>query len=389
MRYATSRGLPAVLVCLALGTGCGDRPPAPAVASRDSAGIRIVDAPGADVPLPWTLTEFRRLGGADSGAAAFSGADPQTVGVDSLGRIYVLDTGAHRVAVFDSSGTVLRVMGRQGGGPGEMQFPGVISVAADGTVDVLDYGKSAIVRFGPAGEILPQVPLTGGFPQGQVLHQGDTLLAIFADYEEHETVLRFSVATPRDTASLMSLSFPTPGMTRFNCVGLNMPRVFTPRLVMGGWGHLAAVARQTPYEVNLFRDGRLAGSVRREIPPEPGNTAALERQYPEGMTLRFGSGGGGKCVITVSELQEKLGVADVVPQIRAVTITADGTLWVKRYTFPDEPERTDVFAGDGAYLGTLTGRGLPLGTIGRDVLLFVLEEEDTGAKVVGMFRVTR
>jgi hypothetical protein len=61
---------------------------------------------------------------------------------------------------------------------------------------------------------------------------------------------------------------------------------------------------------------------------------------------------------------------------------------VRRFTFPDESPITDVFDREGAYLGTLRGRGLPLGWLGRDVILFPIEDEATGVTVVGLFRLT-
>src|SRR5690606_7454703 len=81
---------------------------------------------------------------------------PTSVGTDGEGRLYVLDRPNHRVVVFDAAGRHLRVLGREGGGPGELQWPFNMSVAPDGTVSVYDAGKHALVRFGPDGEVLDE-----------------------------------------------------------------------------------------------------------------------------------------------------------------------------------------------------------------------------------------
>ena len=92
------------LVLLSFLAGACDRDAAPEVVGRDSAGVRIVDAPAADTPLPWTLSEIRRLGGADSGPASFTEASAWSVGTDRAGNIYVLDRLNSQVAVFDTAG---------------------------------------------------------------------------------------------------------------------------------------------------------------------------------------------------------------------------------------------------------------------------------------------
>ena len=51
--------------------------------------------------------------------------------VDAGGRIYVLDSGNHRVQVFEADGTFLRSFGKEGQGPGEFVRPEWIALAGD------------------------------------------------------------------------------------------------------------------------------------------------------------------------------------------------------------------------------------------------------------------
>ncbi len=350
----------------------------------DSAGVRIVASPGDDRPLPWPLTEIRRIGGADSGAASFSTANPSTVAVDDRGLVYVLDAEAKQVAVFDTSGAVIRVMGREGGGPGEMQFPIVLQADSRGTVEVVDIAKGALVRFGPEGEILPEVPMSqlGGI-EGTPHRMGDSTLMLVAHHENQERVTRLQLATPTDTTVLAETRAKAQ-MVQFSCVGIQLPPPFTGRLLLAPWGRLAAVTVQSPYVVDLFRDGRLVSSLRRDVVPVPSDDAAIRRLYPEGFVVRFG--GGGKCVVPVAEFREKVPVAPSVPLIRDLALAPDGTVWVQRYTFDDEPPRVDVFGPSGGYLGTLEGKPVPLGFAG-DLVLFSVTDSTTGGQTIGVWRV--
>lgn len=59
------------------------------------------------------------------------------------GRIYVSDTHAHDVKVFDEQGALLSVIGRRGAGAGEFNFPTYLAVA-DGALYVTDTLNSRI-----------------------------------------------------------------------------------------------------------------------------------------------------------------------------------------------------------------------------------------------------
>ena len=60
-----------------------------------------------------------------------------------------------------------------------------------------------------------------------------------------------------------------------------------------------------------------------------------------------------------------------------------------RYTFEGETPATDVFDAEGRYLGTVTGKGAPLGFLGKDLVLFPIDNADDGTSIVGIYRITR
>lgn len=352
---------------------------------RDSAGVRIALGPLEDRPVEWTLTEVFRLGGADDGPGSFSSAYPATVGTDRAGRIYVLDGQAFRVEVFDREGKHLRFLGQKGGGPGELDHPGFLVVADDGVVNVLDYAKLALVRWSPEGEILPLVRPDAPFTTGPPTIWGDTLIHVRERYGQNSRAANLRIVAGVDTVDLPGIESPTAGMVMFSCVGLNLPPLFSRAVAFGARDGRIAVTHQVPYEVDLFDGLRLVRRIRRALPTAAPTAADVDRLYPEGMKVEFG--GGGSCTVPAKELFEKQGVAPQLPLIKSVAIGPRRLLWVERYTFPREPARLDLFDREGRYLGTLTGKRLPLGFVGEDVVLFPEEDPATGVIQVVAYRI--
>ncbi|MEO8201825.1 MAG: 6-bladed beta-propeller [Gemmatimonadota bacterium] len=380
-----------VVALLSVVLGACNRKSAPSeVVGRDSAGVRIIDVASADQPLPWSFTEVRRLGGADSGPGAFTEANGYTVATDAMGLIYVLDPLASQVQVFDTTGHAVRSMGRKGGGPGEFQWPASVTVRPNGEVNVFDIGKQSLVRFAADGSMLPQLSLQPyGFPASQLRLTGDTLIMVVPRQTDNEKyrVMRLRMVSPRDSIEIARDSAPTPGLVMFSCVGMNIPAPFSSDLAWGSLGSRVAVTRRVPYVVDVYDQGRLVSSVRRNLPTITATTEHVSRLYPDGMKVKFGNGG--ECTITSREILEKLGAGGQVPLIKGIAFGADSTLWVERYTFADEEPSVDVFGSAGRYLGTLDGKSLPLGFAGPDLVLFPLEDEATGAKLVGIYRINR
>ena len=350
----------------------------------DSAGVTIATGPTEDRLLDWTLTELFRLGGAEEGPGSFTSAYPITVGTDAQGRIYVLDSPEFRVEVFDRDGRHLRFLGRKGGGPGELDFPNVLTVEPAGIVGVQDIAKRAFVRWGPDGEVLPVLRIEGFLQYGATL-RGDTMVYIHQTYAERSRGSRLRITTPSDTVDLPGIENATGGMVMFTCMGFNSPPLFARDVAYSVADSRIAMTHQVPYQVDLYDGFGWVRSVRRAIPPETPTAQHVGRLYPDGLQM---TGGAGTCTTPASELYEKLGVSSQLPLIRAVALDPRGRLWVERYTFKDEPARVDVFDREGHYLGSLTGKNLPLGFVGENVVLFPEEDPDTGVIQVVAYRIS-
>lgn len=358
--------------------------------TTDSSGVAIVVGPAADSALPWTLTEVRRIGGADTGVASFTQFSTSSVATDGRNTIAVLDwSGTERIQLFDSSGTWLRSVGAKGGGPGELQSPSGITMDPGGRILAFDYEKMAVVQWTADGSSTGETKWNGerGFPWGVPRMMGDTMLVVVQVTDSLQRVIRLERRVPGGTVAVDSTVGPAPTMVMLSCVGLALPPLFTGELAWSMGSNMIATTAQSRYVVDVREGGRLVRSVRRAITPVAATNADAARLYPEGMKVRFG--GGRECVTPSSEVAEKIGVAPTLPLVKAVAVAPDGTLWVQRFTFEGETPSVDLFDREGRYLGTVVGKPVPLGFLGNELVLFPIENADDGTRVIGVYRITR
>ena len=99
-------------------------------------------APAQDLPL----VDVRP--GPEYGARPGDGLSmPTDVAVGVEGRVYVVDSGRHRVAYYDAAGNPLGYFGSEGKEDGELQGPVGIAAGPDGSVYVADRGNQRLQVF--------------------------------------------------------------------------------------------------------------------------------------------------------------------------------------------------------------------------------------------------
>ena len=111
------------------------------------------------------LTAIKQLGATGAaGTAAGQFSYPRAVAVDAEGKVYVADTGNHRIQVFNADGAFLRQFGSlckldtkqgcQGDGGGQFNEPWGIAVGADGSIYVSDTWNHRIHKFDKDGKFV-------------------------------------------------------------------------------------------------------------------------------------------------------------------------------------------------------------------------------------------
>jgi hypothetical protein len=109
-------------------------------------------APAQGTASRWSFTIEQRYG-ERPGTELVS---VQTIAVDGAGRLYVADSRPAAVKVFSPDGTLLRVIGRQGGGPGEYRNPWIAARGA--SVVMHDPAQSRTSVFDTSGKFLRSWP---------------------------------------------------------------------------------------------------------------------------------------------------------------------------------------------------------------------------------------
>jgi len=342
----------AALVAVTL-TGCAADSPGPITAERtDSAGVEIVTNRGADFTLDWTFTPTLTLGGEDEGPESFFGIGPTNIAADHTGNLYIMDSGNHRIVIFDEAGNHLRTLGRQGSGPGEFQmWPQGITVAADGTINVYDYGKRGLVRFAPDGSPLPTRRLSDGQLVSYAL-LGDGIAIQDSHSDDEVAFYRIQAITDAgDTTTIVSLPQPSQRPVDFGCVRIGgMEKVFAPTPHWAAGTDRILVNPGAEYRIDLYAGARLTASIRRDLEPRRATRELAIHYIGEDMKIGLPTG---ECRVPAARVVEERGVADLIPAIGQIRIAPNGTTWVQRYAIRDEIAPIDIFSPDGEYLGTL------------------------------------
>jgi len=323
----------------------------------DSAGIRIVSYRGSDRPLDWEFRESWTVGGAEEGVESFFGVTPAGIATDSAGNVHVLDAGNFRVSVWDSSGRYLRSFGKEGDGPGEMEYPLGLVVLPGGSVMVHDPTKRRPVEYTPAGEVAGGrwgLPRRVG-PQIRYTDQG--LLFVLRTQTGDRVNDGLFAQTLEDTVRLAEIEVGVAPSSRLESCGLELPGlppVLAPTLRWTSRAQDVLVSEGAAYSIRWLRKGARLRSIRRTLPLRETTRAVALEALGEGLRVRTSQG---EIVCSAGEVVDHLGMAPHVPLIESLHLVGD-QLWVTRRQIAGDPGLTDVFDGSGAYVGTL-GSGVP------------------------------
>lgn len=353
------------------------------IVRADSAGVQVITSGTRDTVLPWTFEEVGVFKDSVGEPYLFTSLTRHRVVADRAGRTYVL-TRDPAIVRFTREGAQDESYGRRGGGPGEFQMPVALGAKGD-TLWVMDWGKQALVQFGPDLKPAPDHRLEGMLSRGDVLYfrTGGLWFRRPAFSDSGMAIEAYADTVSPPLARVQSL----PGKAvDYGCVQIqSMSPVFSPNLTMHATGARMLLNAQPSYELRLYEGPRLVGLIRRPVTPRAPTPDDVRLEYPDGMVVNFG-GGRRPCVVPVERVMEVQGVAAVMPQVFDVTLLSDGSMWALR-TPHSAPAVVDVFGPDGVYRGTMRGRGLPLARLPNGELLFVRPDEESGWQVIARMRI--
>ena len=294
-----------------------------------------------------------------------------SLAVDEDRNVYVFDTQANHVRVFDATGTYLATFGREGEGPGEFSRAETIAVLPDGRLLVRDPGNMRVQVFDPVSGVTEEWAYNSGntYRPGAPLYtdlRGQTFL-LTSDQDGEDIIL---VLGP-DGKHLDTLPEPTtdyePVVVKAETESASVTSAvpFTPRFfwAVHPSGHFLT-GLSSDYRVDLARDD---GVLRIERAYDPVPVSDGERAYRRESKVRM-------IRWSVPDWTwDGPAVPDHKPVFNELLTGRDGRIWVRLLTEglrvenedhnPDNPfsepvtwresTRFDVFESDGTYLGVV------------------------------------
>lgn len=382
-----------VLVALAACTrGGGGSSGAAGVATRDSAGIRIVDVrvEPAEMDRRWGMRAVPEF----TTGETEGGAEIELFRVNGVrrmgdGRLLIADGGT-RLLLVDPRTRAVRTFGRKGRGPGEFEMIAGVWRGPGDSLYVYDLNLARVTPFSPsAGFGSPRafppvtkdgfVQLTGRFPDGTFLGsamKGYGGRSPEGVQDDSLTVLRVGPDTAMRTIARLPFSRSWVHREGPNTMVMAVP--FEGRGMATAWGDGYLLGDAGRYELRRYGPGgRLEMVIRRAVTPAPVTGADVERTIATQVAA-------GTDEALVRRIFAGMPIPRHFPVVGRILPTADGGLWVQDHPGGDEqaPATWTMFARDGSITGRVT---MPAGARVFDVMgdrvAAVVEDEDEVQRV--------
>ena len=405
---------------------------------------QIIELPAEDRALDADFDEVYRVGSIDGPEWQYFGRIIDAA-FDGAGNLYLLDIDAVTVVVVDTSGDLVRTIGKSGNGPGEFDFPRDLAVLEDGRVIVSDVPRHRAFQMyesdgtfdrnvrvgddllGIAGRIHPDrggddaVVLSGYLRSIESMRPAN-----LQPSPGKRPILRFALEGDRAIREAIYWAWapPSAGVVEFRLGGRTIstegqappPRTFDPPLVAGVLpGGAIAFSDSSAYAIKILGpDWAVFRILYRPFDPVPVTDrlvdAEIQRQLDEEAVMGEEDANRPRTIVnartgetvqgTLSrEMREglmrsrraffeALPTADEVPVVRDLRTTWEGEIWVRRRgddLLGDGP--IDVITPDGRYLGSYPDDTPMPDAFGPDGLVAFLETGELGESIVVVRRV--
>jgi hypothetical protein len=135
---------------------------------------------------------------------------PTRLVVGPRGHYFVADLREARIIELQANGRLVRRIGRNGAGPGELRRPSSVAIAGDSLLSVWDAGNQRVVTWDLRTlDVRATFPLKGWFPQLRYDRSGLTVGVLSADGREPPLHLLSPDGTRRGSAGAIPSAFRT------------------------------------------------------------------------------------------------------------------------------------------------------------------------------------
>ena len=334
---------------------------------KTESGVTIITngrrpSPPQGAPTKLVFEEVYTVGGGDSPDASFVSASALDVLPD--GTVYVVDTKDSRVKVFDAEGRFLRVFGRQGQGPGEMNQPTGILVTPDKEILVEDILNRRLAIFALDGTFRRHISTAKALGLSGIQMDGRGLIVARSMGMPEGGKMSLNVQTYdaefNPKVKLGSFEMQITAQTKVN------PFSAMDLLYALGREGLIYLGSAKAYEIRIVSaEGRLLKTIGRDYDPVPVTQADKDEMLK---TL------GG---LPGVNLKDMIQFPDVYPPFSNFVLAGEGRLLVKTFEKGQAKKEFywDVFDADGRYVAKVP--------IAHDIQLwrdgkayFFVEDED-------------
>jgi hypothetical protein len=314
------------------------------------------------------LKEELSIGGPEAQEDAAFG-QIASVAIDDAGTLYVLDARASNIKIFDASGEYLRTVGRQGQGPGELEYPTNLSLIRTKGELAVNLQTRGIVFFKTDGTFLRQLSLKGLITgRGRLDSRGQIYILEIAMGENDSRYVTKKLAPDASVLATISETQAPAGKMGTNKIKAFLPVAYfvvdrDDRFVYG---------YPATYEIQLYgpAETKMLRKITREydaVPITSEERGDLEKGIPPGMKV-------------------EIEYPKDHPAFTRFFLSDRGHLFVQTYEKAANGMFVhDVFDAEGRFIGRL-----PLKPSGLEILngkYYALEEDEEGYQYVKRYAV--
>lgn len=297
--------------------------------------------------------------------------DISSVRVDYEENIYVLDSKACQIKVFDKNGKYLRKIGRKGQGPGEMQLPTMLDIVSGKKIMICDLPNNRISFYSLQGELLKEVSkgkffrLWAPLPDSNRNFVGSMRIQI---EDKRVDELRKFDSNFKPIFTIEKIEYTDEP----NVIYPYPPFIFyiilkDDKVLWGNWVH---------YRLQIADDaGRTTRKIIKDYDPVKITDEDKERDIKE----RFGDRGIPPDI--------KLVFPDYYPAFWHLSNDDEGRIFVQTFRRTEEGSYYyDVFDSEGKYIAKVLLKARPHDW--KNNKLYTIEEDEDGYQFVKRYKVT-
>jgi len=334
-------------------------------------GVQVVENPEKpkapkNIPTKFSLEEDFKIG--DSEVEEEMIAQVTFFAVDENESIYALDWKANNIKVFDRDGKFVRTIGKQGQGPGEINFPSGLLITPENELLIEDAGNRRLAYFTLEGEFLRNVSVADKTSLTNLVmdNKGNVLARQFIIHEED---MSFEIRKfDKDLNNLFTIesipfTFRDPQKDKMN------PFDFVQIYFFDSEGQIY-FGNPKEYEIQIFSsEGKLKKKITKKYKPEKITEEDIEKIMDRIPDMGFG-------------MKNMMEFPKQFPAYEAYTVDEEGRLIVRTYNKAEEEDNVylDIFDAEGKYIARFPSKVNP--RIWKNNKMYAIEETDEGFIVI-------